>query len=294
MKKIITHNGTFHPDDVSALAVFKIVFGNDVLFVRTRDEKEFEDADFVVDVGKKYDNIKYFDHHQTEGAGKRQNGIPYASFGLVWEKFGEQVAGSLRIKEIIDQKIVQSVDAGDNGVSVYSEVFPGVSPFTYSSVIASFNQTALETDVQDEYFLKAIDFAVFVIRRAIAFERVSEEAEREFKETYSLAQDKRVIVFDKDLNWKFFLGSSAVLAYPEVLYIIYPNEDKWSAQALRVNPKEFETKKPFPSLWAGLSYEELSRVSSVPGAVFCHRNCFLVVAETKEAIKALVEKAISL
>ena len=61
--------------------------------VRTRDEKIIETGDFVVD-GRRYDAKRNrFDHHQTGGAGFRENGIPYAAFGLVWKEFGSALSG---------------------------------------------------------------------------------------------------------------------------------------------------------------------------------------------------------
>ena len=56
---------------------------------RTRDEERITKADYVFDVGGIYDpSINRFDHHQPGGAGKRENDIPYAAFGLVWKTYG--------------------------------------------------------------------------------------------------------------------------------------------------------------------------------------------------------------
>ena len=42
-----------------------------------------DSADIVIDVGGQYDpDAGRFDHHQRGGAGERENGIPYSSFGL--------------------------------------------------------------------------------------------------------------------------------------------------------------------------------------------------------------------
>ena len=35
--KIITHSGNFHPDEIFGVATLKILFGNDVEVIRTRD-----------------------------------------------------------------------------------------------------------------------------------------------------------------------------------------------------------------------------------------------------------------
>jgi uncharacterized UPF0160 family protein len=88
--KIVTHAGSFHLDDLFAIATISLIYP-DIEIVRSRDKSEAASADFVVDVGDVNDTEKNrFDHHQEGGAGKREDGTPYASFGLVWKKFGKK------------------------------------------------------------------------------------------------------------------------------------------------------------------------------------------------------------
>ena len=87
--KIVTHSGSFHQDELFAVAALLFIFP-DAEVIRTRDDAVIKSADIAVDVGGIDDpNKERFDHHQEGGAGKRANGIPYASFGLVWKKYGE-------------------------------------------------------------------------------------------------------------------------------------------------------------------------------------------------------------
>src|SRR3989344_7176045 len=96
-KKLITHNVSFHADDIFAAAALSIYLeskGEEVEIVRTRDEEIIKTGDYVFDVGGIYDeSANRFDHHQAEGAGKRENGLPaqagieYSSLGLGWKKF---------------------------------------------------------------------------------------------------------------------------------------------------------------------------------------------------------------
>src|SRR3989344_3712170 len=88
IKTIITHNGSFHSDEVFGCAVLSILFPK-AKIIRTRDEKIIEKGDIVIDVGGIYNPKKMrFDHHQKGGAGIRKDSIPYASFGLIWKTFG--------------------------------------------------------------------------------------------------------------------------------------------------------------------------------------------------------------
>ena len=73
--------------------------------------------DIIVDVGHVYDAENLiFDHHQRNFAHKRESGIPYASFGLVWKQYGKLLCRSAEASKYIDSVIVQAIDADDNGM----------------------------------------------------------------------------------------------------------------------------------------------------------------------------------
>src|SRR3990167_1327152 len=97
MKKLITHDGSFHSDDVFAAAALSLYLkkkGEAFKIIRGRDERIIKNGDYVFDLGGIYDEkSNRFDHHQIGGAGKRENGLEYSSFGLVWKKFGKKIAG---------------------------------------------------------------------------------------------------------------------------------------------------------------------------------------------------------
>ena len=104
--KASTHDGRFHADEIFALAVLNI-FYTDLEIVRSRDENVYKNADIIVDVGHVYDAENLiFDHHQRSFSLKRESGIPYASFGLVWKQYGELLCGSSKISEYIDSVVV--------------------------------------------------------------------------------------------------------------------------------------------------------------------------------------------
>ena len=112
-KKLITHNGSFHADDIFACATLSLVLeraGEKFEVFRTRDEEIIKTGDYVFDVGGIYDADKNrFDHHQIGGAGKRENGIEYSSFGLVWKKFGKSICEDEEASNELDRKIVTAM-----------------------------------------------------------------------------------------------------------------------------------------------------------------------------------------
>ncbi|MBJ7331701.1 MAG: MYG1 family protein, partial [Solirubrobacteraceae bacterium] len=74
--KVATHDGSFHADDVFAIAALRLRHP-DLEVVRTRDSDAHAAADLRVDVGMRFDpEAGDFDHHQKGGAGTRENGVP--------------------------------------------------------------------------------------------------------------------------------------------------------------------------------------------------------------------------
>jgi uncharacterized UPF0160 family protein len=154
-KKLITHDGSFHADDVFACATLALLLkkkGERFKIIRTRDEEIIKKGDYAFDVGGIYDAEKNrFDHHQKGGAGKRlassrvegENGIEYSSFGLVWKKFGEEICGNKEVADFIEQKIVAPIDASDNGIDLCKNNFENILPYTINEILATFKSTSL-------------------------------------------------------------------------------------------------------------------------------------------------------
>ena len=162
-KTIATHNGNFHADDVFSIAAFKSIFPSFKL-IRTRDLELIAKADIVIDVGGEYDSdTDRFDHHQRGGAGERENGIPYSSFGLIWQKYGLGICqGNQDIANAVDKGLVSTIDAIDCGH--VEGVSKGIS---LSQTISMFNPTWQEDSHFDTCFDEAVDFASSVLTRFI-------------------------------------------------------------------------------------------------------------------------------
>lgn len=287
-KTVVAHNGEFHADDVFAVACLSLFLGR-IKIVRTRDEKIISTAHYVVDVGGTFEPAKNrFDHHQTGGAGKRPNGIPYASFGLVWKTYGEKIAGSKEAADLIDQKLVSPVDGLDNGVAISEELFEDIRNYGISSLVASMNPTWLEDKSKtDALFKKAVQLAKSILQREIALAKASLEAEKRVLDVYNQTEDKRVLVLDQNYNW-----GRAVHKLPEPLFVISPRETEWRVGTVKKNFSSFENRKDLPSAWAGKMNGELAAVAGVPDALFCHNKLFLASARSKEGALKLAKIAL--
>ncbi len=298
-KKIIVHSGAFHPDDVFAVAVLEMVLsslGHKWRIVRTRDKQEFKSANYLIDVGGEYDeeNNK-FDHHQIGGAGKRENGVPYASFGLVWKKFGKILTkNNNKLTEEIDKKLVQPIDALDNGEGTFHPILPEVFPYTIGHFIRSLNAdwaTGFNESIVNKKFNEAVSFARKVLATEIDAVQSEILAEKELDVLYQNTEDKRILILDKNYFWNYYLQK-----YPEVLFVIEPAKEggSFEVEAVKKNKYDFENRLDLPLDWAGKQGEELAKISGVADAVFCHNKRFFAVAKTLEGAKSLAVNAINL
>lgn len=288
--KIITHSGNFHTDEVFACAVLSLLNNGNVDVVRSREKEVWATGDYVVDVGGEYDATRgRFDHHQEGGAGVRPNGIPYSSFGLVWKEFGEKISGSSYVAKMIDLRLVQPIDAGDNAFETFG-VHGEVSPFLVQDVIASFRPGWNEARTEDEGFFDAIPFAEKILAREITRTKTEEEGKKHAEEAYANAEDKRIIILEDHFPWYEALGTK-----PEPLFVVKPdrgNMGKWKIEAVRSDVHSFKNRKNLPSAWAGKMSDELAKISGVSDALFCHNKLFVAVAGSKEGALKLAQIAV--
>lgn len=286
MKTIVTHSGTFHADDVFAVATLQLAYGiEEVRIVRTRDETVIATADIVVDVGGVYDvTTLRFDHHQI-GAPVRTNGIPFAAFGLVWQTYGEQVSGSVAIAAEVERKIVLAVDADDSGIVLADARNRDIPTFELDQVIRSFVPVRSSDDNIDEAFMQAVEFARGLLTRLIVKKTADVEMEKVVAETYDSAADKRCLIFTVPVS------SGICIDYPEVEVVVMPEDHtentNWTVSTIRKERHSFEARSNFPESWRGLRGAELVAVSGITDAIFCHKAGFIFVVGSREgAIKA--------
>ena len=232
MKTVVTHSGSFHADDAFAVATLQLVHGvENVEIIRTRDEAIIALADIVVDVGGEYDISRMrFDHHQN-GVPVRDNGIPYAAFGLVWRKYGENVAGTQAVANEIERLLVLAVDAGDTGISLYTLKDNLSTPYELYQIISSFAPVWGSGCSKDDGFLEAVAFARALLLRIIAQKTAEQTMRQLIADTYTASSNKSILLFDTPIS------AVACTEYPEVLCVVCPNDpasnQNWTATLVR-------------------------------------------------------------
>lgn len=280
-KKGITHGGVFHADEVAVTDAIRLLFNHGFKVNRTfRVPDEIPSDTFVYDIG----NGDY-DHHQKGGNGTRENGIPYASFGLFWRDFCPY---SDFIKEQVDRNLVQGIDALDNGIQMPKG---DCTVASISKVISTFNPNwDEEENTPDNAFERAVQFMIPVISNEIRSEQAKEKA-RDFVTVCYEERESRIVELPRFMPWQEYLLNLD----PEgnVLYVIFPsNRGGYNIQCVPKELGSFETRKPFPEAWAGLRDTELQEVSGVKTATFCHNGRFMCAADTLEDAREMAKRAV--
>jgi len=278
--KTSTHDGRFHADEIFALAVLNL-FYPDLEIVRSRDESVYKNADIIVDVGHVYDPDNHiFDHHQRNFSLKRESGIPYASFGLVWKQYGELLCGSPETSEYIDSAIVQAIDADDNGIDIYETKIDGIGFHTLSDIIESFVPRYVDNDKVQKGFDRALNFATSYMKSQIKLAiELFEVALPNIRNAIEVAEDPRILIFKKfDKTWLNFISRES----EDALFVIFPTHRKtWAIRCIPKKGKKFEYCKLLPAEWGGRQ-KDFAEISDVQDALYCHNGCFLAEADSLE------------
>lgn len=309
--RIVTHNGSFHADDVFAVAVLAALHPDHEI-VRTRDPGAVAQGDFAVDVGGVWDAARgRFDHHQRGFDGARPGGGEgYASAGLVWREFGPAYVAHVArgmgqalpagthapIAADIDAALVRYLDLTDTGSAVVAQGAVGLS-----TQVAVLNGTWLEEQGLDPAAAARLQLARF--REAMALverflhrlvqRRIGQELATDRMRGAERLLDGRVLYLaEGGMPW----SGVVVAEMPGVLLVLHAESDEAGERhVLRTVPVEagsFASRMDLPAAWAGLRNGELAAATGVADALFCHTNRFIAVARSREGALRLAELAL--
>jgi uncharacterized UPF0160 family protein len=295
-KICVTHNGAFHTDDLFATATLSLLNNGNIKIVRTRDPKIIVTGDYIYDVGGEYDPSKnIFDHHQRGGAGSRENGIPYSSFGLIWKTYGEKICGSKEVALEIDRKLAQPIDAIDNGMDLTVSKFKDVEQYTVNNIFKAFYPTWDEdVDEVDKIFKEEVKKIIPLLKREIKVAQSNIKGEKIIMEDYNKTEDKRIIILSKPFHR--FLVRDILPRLPEPIYYVCPSghDNSWKVETVSVTPDTMESRKLFPENWRGFTNGDfkLKEITGVDDIIFCHKSGYLLHVKSKESAIKLAEKAL--
>lgn len=253
-----THAGVFHADDVFSAALLGTLNPEIKIQRGFKPPEQFDGIVFDVGGGE-------FDHH-GESRRLRQNGVPYASFGLLWERFG-----SLLLHEDdfhhFDEVFVQPIDAADNGGE----------PCQLSQLVSDFNPFPPASPVEyDEAFNNAASWATDILSRRLRHIRQSREA-RDYVSHRMDECNGSILVLDHLVPWKEVVVGSTYT------YVIYPSiRGGFNVQAVPEHLGDHSMVLPFPQSWRGASAGALQSITGIEDITFCHASGFLCATNSLE------------
>ena len=271
----ITHSGTMHADEVFATA-FLDLYLKDVSVYRTKsvDSTKISSDVLVYDIGR-----GRYDHHQ-EDALKRDNGITYSSFGLLFKEFGKDFLNKLGyikfIDEVfagIDKDLVEGIDADDNGF--FPKIEANFKVKTISGIIKMFNPSYNSFEDESTQFLKAVELAKEILLEEVIYINGKVLSDKEVSKLLDkIPDDSKYLILDEYFPYEDCILSSTK---KDILFVAYPSNR--GGYAIKVMPKSTNDRTarvPFPEEWAGKEGEELERISGISGLNFCHTGRFIV------------------
>ena len=266
--KAFTHGGKFHADDVFSSAL--LLYINPEIVI-SRGNKVPEDFDGIVfDIGR-----GRYDHHQKDSR-VRENGVPYAAFGLLWEVLGKEILGE-ELAEKLDESFIQPLDINDN-TGEKNEL---------ATLIGNFNPPWDAKGGSDEAFFQAVSVAGMILENKFERYRGNARADQRVEQVLEEHNPKdRILVLPE------FIPCQKALAETEIAFVIFPSNR--GGYCIQPQKREYSMnyKCSFPSQWLGLEGEELVKETGLSSAVFCHKGGFLMTAGELEDAKAACKKAL--
>ena len=210
-----------------------------------------------------------YDHHMQNNK-VRDNGVPYASFGLLWEEFGTEILSIDDAKEF-DQEFVQIIDLTDNTGEKN----------TMSTCISDMNpRWDMKEQNSDLLFSNAVDFAKGILERH--FESINSRHKAYDIVTKMIEQNSdNILVMKEMIPWKDAVKGT------KILYVVFPSvRGGYIVQAVPTEENSMIPKKAFPKEWRGADVDTLFSLTSIKTFQFCHKSGHLcAVGELNDAIR---------
>ena len=315
---IATHNGTFHADETTACAILTYLFENSSI-IRSRDPEELEKAEIIIDVSNQNDE-KHFDHHSKEFTLSRDNGIKYATAGLMWKKFGHDYLKAVAKKELpfnpsakvidesfkrIDTDFMTMIDLNDNGqltayvdeiskadtpkekeiVGALNELYQASPDIPF--IVAMMNIPNATGAEQDKAFAATVKMLRTILLNTAINALTTESG---IDKVLSFYHGGPMLIIHERLPW-----TQAVLNHPDefkdCLIAVYPDRNmRWRVQSLPVSKAQrFKNRLSAPKEWRGLNDVELDKVTGLKNLTFIHKSGFTGGAQTYEDNLELAE-----
>ncbi|XP_068614333.1 MYG1 exonuclease-like [Brachionichthys hirsutus] len=322
IKKIGTHDGTFHCDEVLACFFLRqLPEYKDAEIIRTRDLTRLAGCDVVVDVGGEFDPKRHrYDHHQRTFGESFHSLCPekpwvtkLSSAGLVYLHFGRRLLAQLtklvendkQLDVLFDklyENFVEEVDAVDNGVSQCDGEARYSISTTLSARVAHLNPrwNSKSQDSEEgfrkalkmvgEEFLDRLDFyqSSWLPARAVVAEAL--------KGRHQVDASGEIVVFSQGgCPWKehLFALEKELQDEKPIMFVLYPDQNgQWRVQCVPAGLNTFHNRLSLLEKWRGIRDEALSALSGIEGCIFVHAGGFIGGNKTQEGALEMARRTL--
>lgn len=331
VKLIGTHDGVFHCDEALGCAMLQMMPGwAGSTIVRTRNDKELDKCDIVIDVGAIYDHSKLrYDHHQRTFCSNLSEDHPdvpvdsrpegfvtkLSACGLVYKHYGLKdilpvlTKGSELPDEmlpIVYKKIyegfVEEIDAIDNGIDIAASELRYKISTNLSARVAHLNPLWNEdggkprrnTLFREAMALTGNEFVESVRRLTMSWYPARSIVETAVSARKSLHDSGEIMRLDRYCPWQEHLRDiEKELSIEGLLkYVLFADSGgSWRVQA--VSAEGFASRKALPSAWRGVRDAELSGITGITGCIFCHASGFIGGNQTRDGAFEMAVKALA-
>lgn len=301
--KLITHDKTFHYDEVLGTAVLQLIY-SDTEVIRTRSKDIIETGDIVYDVGGVYDSARHrYDHHQStfNDTFSPKYNIKLSSAGLIFKHFHEklfEIYGFTRKSPIFDF-IVEKVysefflpaDANDNG---YDCIFGTIKARTVADVVRNYNKLSDDStpEIEMERFMKALNFVSEDLKNYLNY--IFTDYVVSYEDMYERVQkcEGDILYVEKSVSSSLIYDIEEDLKKGLKFVIVKTDRDYRIITFPKVRGK-FEIKYPLKEEWRGLSGAELDQKSGMEGCVFVHASGFTGGHKTLEGAFEMCRRSLN-
>ncbi|KAG7244802.1 hypothetical protein INR49_029821 [Caranx melampygus] len=322
VKKIGTHNGTFHCDEALACFLLRLLpeYKNAEI-IRTRDPAQLAQCDVVVDVGGEFDPKRHrYDHHQRSFSESFHSLCPekpwvtkLSSAGLVYLHFGRQVLAQLTQMKEDDKQLevlydkmyenfVEEVDAIDNGISQYD----GEARYSISTNLSArvshlnpcWNSKSQDTEEGFKKAMKMVgeEFVGKLSYYQSAWLPARVVVEEAVQQRHQVDPSGEVLLFPQaGCPWKehlFALEKELQIETP-IKFVLYSDQNgHWRVQCVPAGLNTFENRLSLLEEWRGVRDEALSELSGIKDCIFVHAGGFIGGNKTREGALEMARRTL--
>lgn len=287
---LITHAGTFHPDDVfSTMFLSKIV--DNPIVIRTTKVENHQEGTIVYDIG-----YTEFDHHGPNAL-MRNDKIKYCSFGLLWKAYGLKFLEKIecedkdKLYQAIDENLIMQIDAIDNGL--FPKIEAAYKLTDLDKIIDLFNKSWDEETDNDDNFLDAVNIANLIFERILKKEIAKIKATKIVEKEIPKAKNG-ILILEEYLPYQDAIFNSENPIAKTIKIVIFPsNRGGYNIKPMPISKESKELIVNFSEEYRGLHDEELSKISNIKTARFVHISGFLACTETLEDALLLATNALN-